>query len=91
VEEQQGVGGLRLGVQGGGCSGLTYVVKFDSEARARDEVFEFGGVKVFVDSKSLAYLNGMTLDYKADLMQQGFVIQNPNAKHSCSCGTSFST
>jgi iron-sulfur cluster assembly protein len=53
-------------------------------------VFEFGGAKVFVDPKSLAYLQGLTLDYKSDLMQQGFVLHNPNAKHTCGCGTSFS-
>lgn len=90
VEQEQGVGGLRLGVHGGGCSGLTYVIRFDRAPCARDQVFEFEGVKVFVDTKSLAYLEGMTLDYKADLLQQGFVFHNPNAKHSCSCGTSFS-
>ena len=82
--------GLRLGVQGGGCSGLSYVIQFDSEQRPQDHVFDFDGAKVFVDPKSLVYLNGMTVDYKSDLMQQGFVLHNPNAKHTCGCGTSFS-
>ena len=90
MEQQPGVGGLRLAVRGGGCSGLTYEVQFDAEPRPRDHVMETGGAKVFVDPKSLDYLNGMTLDYKADFMQQAFVFHNPNATHTCSCGTSFS-
>lgn len=83
-------GGLRLGVQGGGCSGLTYNIRFDSKARERDRVYEFSGVRVFVDPKSFIYLHGMTLDYQEGLMQQGFVFVNPNATKSCGCGTSFS-
>ncbi|HUA16379.1 MAG TPA: iron-sulfur cluster assembly accessory protein [Verrucomicrobiae bacterium] len=83
-------GGLRLGVQGGGCSGLSYSVCFDTQAHERDHIFQFGGVRVFVDPKSLIYLNGMTLDYQETLMQQGFVFVNPNATKSCGCGTSFS-
>ena len=90
TSQQEQVGGLRLAVQGGGCSGFTYVIKFDQASRAKDHVFEFGGAKVFVDPKSFQYLDGLTLDYKADLMQQAFVFYNPNAKSSCSCGTSFS-
>ncbi len=83
-------GGLRLGVQGGGCSGLSYNIRFDTQARERDRVFEFDGVRVFVDPKSFIYLHGMTLDYQETLMQQGFVFVNPNASKSCGCGTSFS-
>jgi iron-sulfur cluster assembly protein len=83
-------GGLRLGVQGGGCSGLTYNIRFDSKARERDRIFEFDGVRLFVDPKSFIYLHGMTLDYQESLMQQGFVFVNPNASKSCGCGTSFS-
>ena len=83
-------GGLRLGVQGGGCSGLTYNIRFDTKARERDRVYQFGGVRVFVDPKSFIYLHGMTLDYQEGLMQQGFVFVNPNASKSCGCGTSFS-
>jgi iron-sulfur cluster assembly protein len=88
---KQGVegGGLRLGVQGGGCSGLSYLIRFEPKERATDRVFEFDGVRVFVDPKSLIYLEGMTLDYKESLMQSGFVFDNPNAKKSCGCGTSF--
>ena len=83
-------GGLRLGVQGGGCSGLSYSVRFDTQPRERDRVFQFGGVRVFVDPKSFIYLHGMTLDYQETLMQQGFVFVNPQATKSCGCGTSFS-
>jgi iron-sulfur cluster assembly protein len=83
-------GGLRLGVQGGGCSGLTYNIRFDSKPRERDRVFDYNGVRVFVDPKSFIYLNGMILDYEEGLMQQGFVFRNPNATKSCGCGTSFS-
>lgn len=83
-------GGLRLGVQGGGCSGLTYNIRFDSKPRERDRVFDYNGVRVFVDPKSFIYLNGMILDYQEGLMQQGFIFRNPNASKSCGCGTSFS-
>ena len=81
---------LRLGVQGGGCSGLSYSVRFDTQPRERDRVFQFGDVRVFVDPKSFIYLHGMVLDYQETLMQQGFVFVNPNSKKSCGCGTSFS-
>ena len=83
-------GGLRLGVQGGGCSGLSYNIRFDTQPRERDRVFQFEDVRVFVDPKSFIYLHGMILDYEETLMHQGFVFQNPNAKKSCGCGTSFS-
>ena len=82
--------GLRLGVQGGGCSGLSYALKFDTEARTNDKVFELNGVKVFVDPKSFIYLAGTTLDYQESLVSAGFVFQNPNAAKSCGCGASFS-
>ena len=83
-------GGLRLGVLGGGCSGLSYQFKFDTRERPTDKVFNYDGVKIFVDPKSLLYLEGMTLDYQESLMQSGFVFENPNAKKACGCGTSFS-
>jgi len=83
-------GGLRLGVQGGGCSGLSYSIRFDTQPRERDRIFNFGDVRIFVDPKSFIYLHGMVLDYEETLMHQGFVFQNPNAKKSCGCGTSFS-
>lgn len=89
--EKEGVdGGLRLGVLGGGCSGLSYLFKFEPKPRATDKIFEFDGVQVFVDPKSYIFLDGMTLDYKESLMQSGFAFDNPNAKKSCGCGTSFS-
>jgi iron-sulfur cluster assembly protein len=83
-------GGLRLGVQGGGCSGLSYNVRFDTQPRERDRIFEFGDVRVFVDPKSFIYLSGMTVEWEETLMHRGFVFQNPNAKKSCGCGSSFS-
>lgn len=89
---KQGVsGGLRLGVLGGGCSGLSYQFKFDTKPRATDHVFDYDDVKVFVDPKSMLFLKGMTLDYKESLMQSGFEFINPNAHKSCGCGTSFSS
>jgi iron-sulfur cluster assembly protein len=83
-------GGLRLGVIGGGCSGLSYSIKFDSKSRERDRIYEFDGVRVFVDPKSFVYLHGMTLDYEETLMRQGFNFINPNSTRSCGCGSSFS-
>jgi iron-sulfur cluster assembly protein len=83
-------GGLRLGVQGGGCSGLSYKIMFDTQPRERDRIFQYGDVRVFVDPKSFIYLHGMKLDWEDTLMHQGFVFQNPNAQKSCGCGTSFS-
>jgi iron-sulfur cluster assembly protein len=89
--EREGVfGGLRLGILGGGCSGLSYQFKYEVKPRDRDNVFDFDGVRIFIDPKSLIYLRGLTLDYKESLMQSGFVFENPNASKSCGCGTSFS-
>jgi iron-sulfur cluster assembly protein len=83
-------GGLRLGVMGGGCSGLSYSIKFDTRPRERDRIYDFDGVRVFVDPKSFLYLHGMTLDYEETLMRQGFNFINPNSSRSCGCGSSFS-
>ena len=83
-------GGLRLGVLGGGCSGLSYSIRFDTRPRERDRVYEFDGVRLFVDPKSSLYLHGMTLDYEQTLMRQGFNFINPNSTRSCGCGSSFS-
>jgi iron-sulfur cluster assembly protein len=84
-------GGLRLGVMGGGCSGLSYSIKFDTRPRERDRIYEFDGVRIFVDPKSFIYLHGMTLDYEETLMRQGFNFINPNSTRSCGCGSSFSS
>jgi iron-sulfur cluster assembly protein len=83
-------GGLRLGVLGGGCSGLSYQFKFDVKPRATDNVLTFEDVQVFIDPKSMVFLDGMTLDWKDSLIHSGFVFENPHAKKSCGCGTSFS-
>ena len=83
-------GGLRLGVKGGGCSGLSYTFAWEREARTGDEVFEGpDGAKIFIDKKSLLYLNGTVLDYDTSLISRGFVFNNPNAKATCGCGSSF--
>lgn len=83
-------GGLRLGVQGGGCSGLSYIIRFESHPHERDRIYKFEDVRVFIDPKSFIYLNGMILDYEETLMRQGFNFINPNSTKSCGCGTSFS-
>ena len=88
TEEKREGQGLRLKVVGGGCSGLQYKLDFDAP-RAGDRVFEKEGAKVLVDMKSLLYLNGMELDYKEELMESGFIFQNPNVKRACGCGASF--
>ena len=81
-------GGLRIYVQGGGCSGFSYGMVLD-EAGEEDQIFEAGGVRVIVDPMSMRYLEGAEVDYKEDLMGGGFAIKNPNAKSSCGCGHSF--
>ena len=85
----EGSGGLRVGVQGGGCSGLSYAMRLETQARDRDKVFEENGARIFVDPKSFLYLSNTTLDYQESLMHQGFVFQNPQASRSCGCGSSF--
>jgi iron-sulfur cluster assembly protein len=89
---KQGIedGGLRVGVKGGGCSGLSYTFAWEREARFGDEVFEGAdGAKIYIDKKSLLYLNGTVLDYDTNMVSKGFVFNNPNAKSSCGCGSSF--
>ena len=81
---------LRMGVKGGGCSGLSYALEFDTEVGKHDKKFELDGVTVVVDTKSYLYLNGTTLDYVTEGLQGGFTFVNPQAKSSCGCGTSFS-
>jgi iron-sulfur cluster assembly protein len=82
-------GGMRIGVQGGGCSGLSYAMRLETQARDRDKVFEAFGARVFVDPKSFLFLNDVTLDYREELMRRGFVFENPQATRSCGCGSSF--
>jgi len=81
--------GLRVGVKGGGCSGLSYSLGFDSEARDNDKMLEIDGVRIFVDPKSLFYLSGTQLDFTDGLNGRGFVFNNPNATKTCGCGSSF--
>jgi iron-sulfur cluster assembly protein len=81
---------IRVGVKGGGCSGLTYVMDFDSELKDDDKVFEDKGIKVVVDKKSFLYLIGTELNYAGGLNGKGFEFVNPNASRTCGCGESFS-
>jgi iron-sulfur cluster assembly protein len=82
---------LRLGVRGGGCAGLTYVADFTSEPpRARDVVYDFAGLTVYIDTRSLAYVDGSVIRYERTLMHQGFKWENPQQESSCGCGHTFS-
>jgi len=81
---------VRVGVKSGGCSGLSYDLKFDNKQEEEDKVFEDNGVKIIVDKKSFLYLIGTTLEYSGGLNGTGFVFNNPNANRTCGCGESFS-
>ncbi len=81
---------LRVGVKGGGCSGFSYVLDLTEAPAENDEVMESHGVKILSDRKSYLYLNGTEIDFKDEIMGRGFVFKNPNATHTCGCGSSFS-
>jgi iron-sulfur cluster assembly protein len=89
AEKGTPAGGLRLGVKGGGCSGLSYFIDWSSEPARLDRVIERDGARVFVDPKSAVFLEGTTIDWQQTLMQSGFVFRNPNVKTACGCGESF--
>ena len=91
IEEKENPKFLRIYVQGGGCSGLSYGMGFEKEAEDDDLVIEENGVKVIVDSMSQDHLKGANVDYIESLMGSGFKINNPNVTKSCSCGSSFTT
>lgn len=80
---------IRVGVAGGGCSGLSYKLEFDNQLKEGDQVFEDKGIKIVVDKKSFLYLVGTELDYTGGLNGKGFVFNNPNATRTCGCGESF--
>lgn len=80
---------IRVSVEGGGCSGLTYKLEFDNQLKEHDKVFEDKGIKIVVDKKSFLYLVGTELDYTDGLNGKGFVFNNPNATRTCGCGESF--
>lgn len=89
-KENKGIdAGLRLGVTGGGCSGLSYKIEF-SEKNEKDNIIDFGDIKILIDPKSSIYLKGVELDFKDGLNGKGFVFNNPNASNTCGCGESFS-
>ncbi len=93
VLEQKSLGGdsgLRLGVKGGGCSGFSYVMNLEPRPARGDEIFESGGLRLFVDPKSYLYLEGTEVDFNDDLSHRGFVFKNPGSSGSCGCGASFS-
>lgn len=81
--------GLRVGVRGGGCSGLTYILDFENANRFGDFVFTIDGLRVFLDPISAMHLEGTVIDYVTELMNQGFKFNNPSAKRTCGCGSSF--
>lgn len=89
-KEQIDEAGIRVMVVGGGCSGFSYDMDFEEETRDGDEVFEFQGLKVYVDPMSIQYLQGTTVDYVETFSFSGFHFNNPNAKRTCGCGSSFS-
>lgn len=81
---------LRVGVKGGGCSGFNYTLDLTDQKSEEDEVFDYDGLEVICDPKSYLYLNGVTVDFRDEVMGRGFVFNNPNASSSCGCGSSFS-
>lgn len=81
---------IRVGVEGGGCSGLSYMLEFDNNMKEGDQAFEDKGIKIVVDRKSFLYLVGTELEYSGGLNGKGFVFKNPNASRTCGCGESFS-
>ena len=81
---------IRVGVEGGGCSGLSYMLEFDNTLKEGDQAFEDKGIKIVVDRKSFLYLVGTELEYSGGLNGKGFVFNNPNANRTCGCGESFS-
>jgi iron-sulfur cluster assembly protein len=90
-KQQMTGGGLRVAVKAGGCSGLSYVFGWDESPREQDNIFEGeDGARVFIDSKSLKFLQGTVLDYDTALISKGFTLENPRAKATCGCGVSFS-
>jgi iron-sulfur cluster assembly protein len=89
AQENSGDLALRVGVQGGGCSGLSYFLTLDKDPRPDDKIFETGGVKVYLDSKSALYLEGTEVDFTDGLQGSGFTFRNPNAVRTCGCGHSF--
>ena len=89
AQQEEPYEGLRVQVVGGGCSGFQYSMAFERQANGGDQVLEMGGLKIFVDTQSLTYLDGTEIDYVEAIQGSGFKFNNPNAKSSCGCGESF--
>lgn len=91
LQQENGMAGygLRFGLQGGGCSGYSYELEFEEAPQPDDEVFEFDGVRVFMNPLHIGYLRGTTIHYQDSLMGAGFQLDNPNVKRKCGCGSSF--
>ncbi len=92
--QEEGLGeksGLRIAVRGGGCSGLEYALDFSEDSRPGDSIYQIDGLTVFIDMASATFLQGTEIDYVSGLQGTGFKFNNPNAKRSCGCGSSFST
>jgi iron-sulfur cluster assembly protein len=89
-QEETGECALRVGVKGGGCSGLSYFLALEKDARPDDRILESNGIRVYLDSKSALYLEGTEIDFSDGLQGAGFTFKNPNAQRTCGCGSSFS-
>jgi len=87
---KDGSSGIRLGIKGGGCSGFNYIMQFEKEKRDFDTVFNEDQTPIYIDAKSLMYLEDMEIDFESDILNSGFKFINPNAAKTCGCGTSFS-
>ena len=89
IENEDGAKALRLFAKGGGCAGMSYGMAFEPAPKPDDRIYESQGLQIFLDPKSYLFLKGVQIDFKESLMGRGFVFENPNAKSSCGCGTSF--
>ncbi len=88
-QENKEEGSIRVGIKGGGCSGFTYILDIEDNPKESDQILDFNGVNLVIDSKSIVYLAGTELDFSDGLNGSGFVFKNPNATRTCGCGSSF--
>lgn len=90
IFEAENSNGIRIAIDTGGCSGMSYNITFESEKKEFDKVFESHGINIYCDVKSWIYVRGCEIDFSNDLLNGGFKVNNPNAKRTCGCGISFS-